>query len=65
VWLLTGGKPVSVGLLPADGATGRTVVFSPPSDALQPSGVAVSEEPEGGVPQPTGAIYLVGLIARR
>jgi anti-sigma-K factor RskA len=65
VWLLTSGKPVSVGLLPADTATGRTVVFAPPPDAPQPTGVALSEEPEGGVPQPTGAIYLVGLIARR
>ena len=65
VWLLTSGKPVSVGLLPADTATGRTVVFAPPLDAPQPTGVALSEEPEGGVPQPTGAIYLVGLIARR
>jgi anti-sigma-K factor RskA len=65
VWLLTSGKPVSVGLLPADAATGRTVVFAAPPDAPQPTGIALSEEPEGGVPQPTGAIYLAGLIARR
>jgi len=64
VWLLTGGVPVSVGLLPRDAVDGRTVVFNAPAGAPVPIGVALSEEPEGGVPQPGNRIYLVGLIAR-
>jgi anti-sigma-K factor RskA len=65
VWLLTRGNPVSAGLLPADASTGRTVVFTNPAGAPEPIGVALSEEPEGGVDQPSNRVYLVGLIARR
>ena len=66
VWLLTGAGPVSVGLLPRDASNdGRTVVLRPPAGASQPTGVALSEEPEGGVAQPGNRIYLVGQIARR
>lgn len=66
VWLLTGAGPVSVGLLPRDASNdGRTVVLKPPAGASQPTGVALSEEPEGGVAQPGNRIYLVGQIARR
>jgi anti-sigma-K factor RskA len=64
VWLLTGGAPVSAGLLPRDAVDGRTVVFNAPAGAQAPIGVALSEEPEGGVPQPGNRIYLVGLMAR-
>jgi anti-sigma-K factor RskA len=64
VWLLTAGNPVSVGLLQPD-ATGRlSAVYTTPPDVPEPTGVALSEEPEGGVPLPTGQIYLVGLISR-
>jgi anti-sigma-K factor RskA len=64
VWLLTSGAPVSAGLLPKDAVDGRTVVFNVPSGAPVPIGVALSEEPEGGVPLPGNRIYLVGLMAR-
>ncbi|HEY1307258.1 MAG TPA: anti-sigma factor [Vicinamibacterales bacterium] len=63
VWLLTKDKPVSAGLLPRDAVDGRTVVFSARS-GVEPIGVALSEEPAGGVEQPGDRIYLVGLIAR-
>jgi anti-sigma-K factor RskA len=65
VWLLTrGAPPVSAGLLPRDAVDGRTVVFTAPAGAREPIGVALSEEPEGGVPQPGKQIYLVGMMAR-
>src|SRR5215510_1948468 len=63
VWLLTKDKPVSAGLLPRDAVDGRTVVFMA-TGGVEPIGVALSEEPEGGVPQPGDRIYLVGLMAR-
>ena len=60
VWLLTKGAPVSAGLLRPEQST---VVYTDLPAGVQPIGVALSEEPEGGVPAPTGEIYLVGQFA--
>ena len=49
---------------PKDAVDGRTVVFNAPAGAQAPVGFALSEEPEGGVPQPGNRIYHVGMIAR-
>ena len=38
-----------------------TAAFDVPPGASTPTGLAVSIEPAGGVPAPTGALYLVGL----
>lgn len=60
IWVLTSGAPISAGLvMPDDGGT-ATAVIQTPSDIPPPAGVAVSLEPAGGVPAPTGAIYLAG-----
>lgn len=64
VWLLTAGAPVSVGLLQPDEAGDGVAVFEPPPGGPVPTGIALSEEPAGGVPAPTGQIYLVGLLAQ-
>ena len=45
--------------LDANGRVNGT--FNTPSDLPAPVGMAVTLEPEGGVPAPTGAKYLVGL----
>ena len=37
-------------------------VFATPRDIDQPVAVAVTIEPAGGVPQPTGAFYLLGPV---
>jgi anti-sigma-K factor RskA len=59
VWLV-GKTPVSAGLIAPD-ETGRGVgVFRTPIDVTGPVTVAVTIEPEGGVPSPTGAFYLTG-----
>ena len=60
VWLLTKGAPVSAGLLRPEQST---VVYTDLPAGVQPIGFALSEEPEGGVPAPTGEIYLVGQFA--
>jgi anti-sigma-K factor RskA len=55
-------KPVSAGTFQADvGQTGRLLIRSVPPLA-QIKRFAVSVEPQGGVPQPTGDIYLVGQL---
>jgi len=59
VWFLTPGAPVSAGLLRPDLQGNATVAFDVAASAPNPTGIAVSLEPEGGVPAPTGAIYLV------
>ena len=60
VWFLTPGAPVSAGLVRPDQNGRVTAAFDTPPGAPDPTGVAVSIEPEAGVPAPTGAIYLAG-----
>ena len=60
LWYLTATAPVSAGLLQPDAGGQIVTAFQPPADTVTPTGFAVSIEPEGGVPQPTGALYLVG-----
>ena len=60
VWVVTAQAPVSAGLLALDPNGRATVVFNTPRDIAAPVAVAVTLEPEGGVPAPTGEKYLVG-----
>jgi anti-sigma-K factor RskA len=60
VWVVTAQAPISAGLLtPGPGGAEQTF-FNTPPDIPPPAAVAVSIEPAGGVPAPTGEIYLVG-----
>lgn len=60
VWVVTAQAPISAGLLTPDPGGAGQSFFSTPPDIPPPAAVAVSIEPEGGVPAPTGDIYLVG-----
>ena len=59
LWFLTRGAPVSAGIVKPDPQGNITAAFDALPDAPVPTGFAVSVEPDGGVPAPTGAIYLV------
>lgn len=60
LWVVTARAPVSAGLVRPD-PTGRVnAVFQTPVDMLPPVAMALTDEPEGGVPAPTGTRYLVG-----
>ena len=60
VWVVTARDRVSAGIVAPD-TTGRmSGVFATPPDIDPPVAVAVTIEPAGGVPQPTGAFYLLG-----
>jgi anti-sigma-K factor RskA len=61
LWLVTAQAPVSAGLLEIDNAGRVTQAFNTPPDIANPVAIAVTEEPAGGVPAPTGDKYLVGL----
>lgn len=53
-------KPVSAGVFGLDaGQKGRMLIKQLP-DFARMKKFAVTVEPDGGLPQPTGAIYLVG-----
>ena len=61
VWIVTPDAPLSAGLLrPGDGGDVHAV-FTTPRDVARVAAVAVTIEPDGGVPAPTGEKYLVGL----
>ena len=60
VWVVTAQAPVSAGLLTPDPSGGGSVYFETPVDIGAPVAVAVTIEPAGGVPAPTGARYLIG-----
>ncbi len=62
LWVLTKQPaPISAGLFKPDQQGRVAAVFSTPPDLPQPLGMAVTIEPDGGVPAPTGDKYLAGL----
>jgi anti-sigma-K factor RskA len=61
LWILTPAPaPVSAGVFKPDQSGGVVALFAPPVDVAKPAAVAVTIEPENGVPAPTGDRYLVG-----
>jgi anti-sigma-K factor RskA len=60
VWVVTAKGPVSAGLLAPDASGRTTQMFQTAADIPPPVAVAVTLEPSGGVPAPTGEMYLVG-----
>jgi len=65
VWLIGGGSPgpVSAGMLGGQGP-GRGMLIVPPPRGVSGGNVtvAVTDEPAGGLPAPTGSKHLVGSI---
>jgi anti-sigma-K factor RskA len=60
LWVFSNGKPVPAGVFDAD-ASGRAVFESSDLSAITSAeNFAVTVEPRGGVPAPTGPIVLVG-----
>jgi anti-sigma-K factor RskA len=60
LWVLTKQPtPISAGLFKPDAGGRVTSMFETPVDLPQPVGMAVTIEPEGGVPAPSGDKYLV------
>jgi anti-sigma-K factor RskA len=59
LWYVTTGAPVSAALLSPD-TSGRVTVTRPPAVPGRPKAFALTIEPAGGVPAPTGAMYLLG-----
>jgi anti-sigma-K factor RskA len=63
VWVVTSAPaPISAGLIEPDTSGHVSAVFATPPDIPQPIAVAVTLEPAGGVPLPTGPKVLVGTV---
>jgi anti-sigma-K factor RskA len=60
VWVVTANAPISAGLLTPDASGSGSAYFETAPDIPPPVAVAVTLEPAGGVPAPTGERYLVG-----
>lgn len=61
LWVVT-NAPVSVGLLAPDGAGSVNQIFDPPAVTARPKLVAVTVEPAGGLPKPTGQFQVLGEV---
>lgn len=59
LWVFLNGKPVSAGVFDADDS-GRAVFESAPMAEPEAQNCAVTVEPRGGMPAPTGPMVLVG-----
>ena len=64
LWVISGRlAPISDGwLFNTDAAGSVTTMFSTPATLPAPTAVAVTIEPAGGVPAPTGPMYLLGSL---
>jgi anti-sigma-K factor RskA len=60
VWVVTAKAPISAGLLTVGERLEALSFFRTPVDIPAPTAVAVTLEPAGGVPAPTGDTVLVG-----
>ncbi len=62
LWVVAANQPpISAGLLTPDAQGNITAHIATPQDIPTPVALAVTLEPAGGVPAPTGEKYLVGL----
>jgi hypothetical protein len=62
LWFVRGQTPVSAGLLQPDAAGALRTVLNTPRDIVDPQVLAVTQEPAGGLPAPSGQMYLVGTV---
>jgi anti-sigma-K factor RskA len=60
LWFIAGGKPVSAGTFAVDPRGTASLRVESVADVRQIKGWAVTVEPRGGVPQPTGTFVLKG-----
>jgi Anti-sigma-K factor rskA, C-terminal len=66
LWVVTDRPaPISAGLLTPDAQGSVNETFNTPSDIPQPVALAVTIEPAGGAPSPSGERYLVGTVVGR
>jgi Anti-sigma-K factor rskA len=63
LWAVAGGQAISAGTFVPDARGRSQLVADVPALTVRPDALAVTVEPEGGVPAPTGPKYLLGVPA--
>jgi anti-sigma-K factor RskA len=63
LWAVAGGQAISAGTFLPDARGRSQLVSDVPALTARPDALAVTVEPEGGVPAPTGPKYLLGVPA--
>jgi anti-sigma-K factor RskA len=63
LWAVAGGQAISAGTFLPDARGRSQLVADVPALTTRPDALAVTVEPEGGVPAPTGPKYLLGVPA--
>ncbi|MCH7676613.1 anti-sigma factor [candidate division KSB1 bacterium] len=64
LWMLRGTQPVDAGIFSLDAEGNAIFTIETIADSINLTAFAVTLEPKGGVPQPTGDFYLVGAVIR-
>ena len=64
LWFVLPNAPMSAALVEPDADGGATVILEVPDTVTLPVVMAMTVEPAGGVPAPTGNLYLLGQPAR-
>jgi len=62
LWIILDGKPVSMGTFDVDSRGNKMMEIRSMPEPTKNSQFAVTLEPEGGMPHPTGAMYLAGSL---
>lgn len=62
LWVIAEGKPVSAGVFDVDPKGSGILLVAPPPGVKKAEIFAVTLEPAGGLPQPSGAMYLAGKV---
>jgi len=62
LWMIAGGKPVSAGVFGVDPRGSGTLRVKPARGVATVEMFAVTLEPAGGLPRPSGAMYLAGKV---
>lgn len=60
LWMMEGATPVDAGIVPRQEDGSYLLTFQLIPDRTNIAAFAVTLEPKGGVPQPTGSMYLLG-----
>jgi anti-sigma-K factor RskA len=60
LWVISDGKPISAGVFAVDPGGSGVLPVGPIPDAARAEAFAVTLEPAGGLPAPSGSMYLVG-----
>jgi hypothetical protein len=63
LWAIANGQPISAGTFVPDARGRFQLVADVPTLTVRPAALAVTVEPQGGVPSPTGPKYLLGAPA--